>query len=189
MGKLVKGGAVMPRKRKVKDIHTRPDMAGPENLTEERIKRDKQEGADEIMSGLIDLYKITGEHLKEPRKSAWTAEELHKAVLGYFEFCEERSLKPTKSAIQMYIGVSSSQYYDWGKKEEVYGDISATIRWANYLIENQYVNRGEKYPTFNMFMLKSKHGYEDKSTIEVTNTTSEDVAERVKQLGLSKDGE
>lgn len=178
----------MPRKRVSKNVHTRPDMAGPQNMTDDRIKRDTEKVEDGLMDNLLDLWEVAGEHIKQPRKSAWTAEGLYDTIRGYFEFSAERNLKPTKSAIIMYIGCSASQYYDWANKPEVYEDISEVVRWANAMMENQYINRGEKYPTFNIFMLKTKYGYEETSKLEITgDIKSDEVADRIKQLGIKRD--
>lgn len=176
----------MPRKRISKDIHTRPDMAGPENIPQSHIEKNKESGDDGLMESLTELFSYADP--RRPRKSAWEPEQLFDTIQAYFKFCDEKNLKPTKGGLRLYIGVSRSQYYAWQTNSEVYGDVSNLINEANEIMENQYVNRGEKYPTFNMFLLKSKHGYEDKSTIEVKGGTQEEVAERIKQLGL-KDGE
>lgn len=167
--------------------HTTPEGASEKNIPEEHIEKNKESLEDELMRNLAELY---GYRYKtpEPRKSAWTPELLVEKISGYFNFCAEKNLKPTKSGLRLYIGISRSQYHAWQSEPERYGEISDVIQDANAIMENQYVNRGEKFPTMNIFLLKSQHGYEDKSTIEVKGGTQEEVAERIKQLGL-KDGE
>lgn len=170
--------------------HTTPEQSGEQNLPADFVEKNKESADDELMRTLWELYGYKYKD-REPRKSAWTPEDLGHKVLDYFEFCADKNLKPTKSGLRLYIGVSRTQYYSWQTDIERYGDISNVIIDANEIMENQYINRGEKYPTFNMFMLKTKHGYEEVSKVEVTNNavTSDEVAERIKQLGIKKDEE
>ena len=55
-------------------------------------------------------------------------------------------------------------------------------------MEIEYIEKGEKYPTFNMFLLKSSHQHSDKQEIEVTNkdVDSDNIDDIVKKMGLDK---
>lgn len=179
----------MPRKRISKNIHTTPAKSGRQNMSEEYIEKHKVTDDNGLMKSLVEMWNINVEKQKEPRKSAWDKESLFREITDYFAFCEERGLKPTKSGLQLYTGVSRQQYYAWETEPARYGDLSVVVNQANQIIENQYVNRGESNPTFNMFMLKTKHGYAETQNINVNtsgNVTGDEIAKKIAELGISK---
>ena len=168
--------------------HTNPENAGEENMTEEHIKRATDKEDDGLMENLTELFKFGMSPERRTRGLNWTGEELLVEIQNYFDFCSDKNLKPSKSGLRLYLGVSESQYFAWQKDSERYGIISELIRSAGDLMANQYINRGEKYPTFNMFMLKTKHEYQETNKFEVTTKTSADeIAEKLRQLGIAKD--
>ena len=173
---------------KRRDIHTRPELAGEHNLPPEKIKRDKiktadQEEASQLMGSLTELF-LKGTDPKQKR-SAWDGETLRNEIGKYFMYCDKHILKPTKSALGLWLAVSRETYNRWSKdvsNNEIY-DI---MEQANIIIENQYVNRGEKHPAFNTFMLKAQCGYVEKQevVVENKNASEEDVQEAIKKLGI-----
>jgi hypothetical protein len=183
---------ILPRTYKNKNIHTKPETAGEHNIPEGYVeKRQMDAEGQELMATLSDMYKKSTE--KRLRKSAWTPELLDKEVNEYFEYCTVKNLKPSKSSLQIWLGVGKSQYYDWEQnKNYKYGDISEIINQANYIMETQYVNRAEKYPTANIFLMKTSHGHIESSKMDITsngNSLSVDfneLKEKIAQLGLDK---
>jgi len=176
----------MPRTYKSKNIHTTPAKSGRQNVSEEYIESHKVTDDNGLMGSLVDMWSIGIEKQKKPRVSAWDTDSLFREFLDYFAFCDEKGLKPTKTGLQLFSGISRSQYFSWETEPAKYGEISDIVAQANQMMENQYVNRGESNPTFNIFMLKAKHGYAETSNVNVTatNVSADDVAESIKKLGL-----
>ena len=154
----------MPRTYKSKDKHTKPSLAGEQNMSEKYLSKNKAK-EDNRVGDLIPLLDISIERIK--RGSAWTFEELAVEGRKYFEYCEERQLKPNKVGLQMWLGVSKQQYFDWLSNRDRYGEISDLITQLDRGVENQYIERLESYPTGNMFLLKSLHGYKDTQEINI----------------------
>jgi len=171
--------------RKAKGIHTSPEKAGiqnmPENYAETQIDELK------TMSKVLPMLEHK-RHLLDTYKGKWTDELLEDEIDNYFQYCGEYELKPCKAGLRVWLGISSSQQFDWATKPEKYGRKSDLIRGAYDIMEITYVERGEKYPTMNMFLLKSSHGHAEAQTINVvsTGTKPEEVADMVKNLGLDK---
>lgn len=178
------------RNYKSKNVHTKPSMAGRQNISEEYIEKHKDKNYDpKLMGSLRELFDIGCKQILNPRKSAWTAQDLITKCGEYFLFTDEKELKPTKSALQMFIGLSRQQASDWINSPERYGDLSDILSNCYGIIENQYVGRGELYPTFNMFLLRSKFNYVEKQEVEVTtfnSTSPEQIADAISKLGLDR---
>lgn len=178
------------RNYKSKNMCTKPSLAGRQNMSEEYIAKHKDPNYDpKLMGGLRELFDIACENIKTPRKSAWTTEALIEKCGDYFQFSDEKQLKPTKSALQMFIGLSRQQACDWINSPERYGELSDILANCYGIIENQYVGRGELFPTFNMFLLRSKFAYVEKQEVEVTtfnSTSPEQIADAISKLGLDQ---
>lgn len=179
----------MARNYKSKDVQTKPEMAGEQNMTKHRIKLDKDKVQDDLMEKLIPLF---DEGVKQRKRGTnWTPEELEISLREYFMYCAENSLKPNKTGARTWLGCSKSQYHAWQSQPEKYGAISDLINLANNIMEDQYINRGEQYPTMNVFLLRSSFGYVEKSQVDITSNgkdinSKEDVQDLVSKLGLDK---
>ena len=177
----------MGREYKTKNIQTKPKLSGVKNMTKEVIKKHKDIVEDDLMESLIP---VIDEYIEgKKRTTNWTPDELLKSVRKYFIYCGKKNLKPSKSSIRIWLGMSRSQYHAWQSEPEKYGEISDIVRMANDLMETQYINRGEAYPTMNIFLLKSSHDHIDKQTVEVNthNEISKDeISDVVNKLGLDK---
>ena len=178
----------MTRVYKSKNIQTKPSMAGKRNITKEFADAHKED-EDVGLDGLAELSKVAFTSRK--RQPNWNEDELSKAVIDYFEFCAKKNMKPSKVGIQLFIGVGKSQYYDWANKEK-YGAISEIISIANGLIEQQYIGRAEKFPTANIFLLKSSHQHVETSRLDINDsrsgigTTKEELSDAISKLGLDQ---
>lgn len=162
---------------------TRPELAGPQNLSEEFKLKNKATDGNEALKRLMPLVHKTFE--KTQRTTNWTAEEVKDEIEAYFIYCCEYEVKPTTTALKMWLKVSDGQFYDWKNKGEIYGEISSLVNTAIGTIEQEYINRGEKYPTMNMFLLKSKHGYQDTTNVNLTNSiNTEDIGEIIRKSGF-----
>jgi hypothetical protein len=59
-------------------------------------------------------------------------------------------------------------------------------------METQYVNRAEKYPTANIFLMKTSHGHIESSKMDITSNGNslsvnfDELREKIAQLGLDK---
>lgn len=170
-----------------KNIQTKPELAGESNMPPEMIKRASREKCDDdLMANLSILFdKGVKTHNK---KSKWTADLLYAEIKNYFEFCVEKRLKPNKAGLRTWLGMSRSQYHAWESEPQRFKEITDIICLANGIMEEEYINRVESFPTGNIFLLKSMHGLIDRSAIDVTtnNTNSEEVKDLVNKLGLDK---
>lgn len=135
----------------------------------------------------LPLYKQGTENQKR-YKGNWSTEQLSKSICDYFEYCAEHELKTAKVGLQLWLGISRDQYHDWGTKPEKHGDKTDLITTANAVIEMSYVDRAEKYPTANLFLLKSGHGYKETVDVNVNsqNASKEDIGNAIANLGLDK---
>lgn len=174
------------RNYKRKTNQTRPDVAGAKNLPEKHIKRNTM---DEGYSTpyLSEMYSRGVEQSR--RSTNWTPEELEATITEYFIYCEENSLKPCKSGLQLFLGCTRETYSAWGRDRAKYGAISDKINLANLVMETQYIQNIEDRPTGNMFLLRTSHNHVEKSQVDVTTsnqTNAEDIDEAIKKLGLNK---
>lgn len=178
----------MPRTYKSKNVQTKKEMSGEKNMPKDYIEKHQDASMEDgLMENLIDIFDSGCQ--KKKKGCNWTEEDLETAIREYFTFCGEKTMKPSKSGLTLWLGCSKSQYYAWQTETGKYGVISNLISMANTVIENQYINKLESYPTGNIFMLKASHGYAETSKIEVTGsqTTANDVADAISKLGLDSD--
>lgn len=174
--------------RKVKGVHTSPEKAGIKNMPENYP--DTHKDPDNTMAKLLPLYKIGMSNYFE-YKGNWTDEQLAEEVSKFFAYCSDNEIKPAKAGLELWLGVSRSQYYDWSAKVEKYGAKSDIISHANRLMELSYIGRAEKYPTANIFLLKSSHGHIETSKVDVTTNgssaqTTDEIEDTISKLGLDK---
>lgn len=175
-------------KKKVYKKRTNPEDAGRHNIPESHIKRHKEKEDDGINKHVLELLKRS---LSKTGQCSWTPHELAVQIIEYFDYCEEENMKPCKSGLRLYIGVSEKQYYDWGRYPEKYGNISQVVKSANEAMETQYINKGEKNPTMNIFLLKASFNYIEQGKLDITTNgesleSSEDVKEKLAKMGLGK---
>lgn len=139
------------------------------------------------VSKYLPLYNKGNENIAR-YKGTWSTEELAREINEYFNYCSENELKTAKVGLQLWLGISRAQYYEWETKPEKYGDKSDLMKRANCLIEMSYVDRAEKYPTANLFLLKAGHGYKETVDVNVTsqNASKEDIGNAIANLGLDK---
>lgn len=177
----------MGRKESAKGIHSSPEDVGG-NILLDSYTKDGEE--DELLVNILDGYR-EAQKRKQAYKGLWTEETFVDAVVKYFQFCADRKLKPNKAGLRTWMGCSRSQYYDWTTKVEKYTYKSDILEMAHNMMEDSYVNRGEKYPTMNTFLLKTAHGHVETSKLDLTSNgntlnSSEDVKDAVSKLGLDK---
>lgn len=178
----------MARVYKKKGLQSSPEKAGVQNLPDDFIEENQLPKSERVAGSLSDLFLLSMERAK--KGTNWTPEEVQDVVGEYFAYADEHSLKPSKAGLQLFLGLSTAQYYAWVGEPERYGVISEILQHAEKAMENQYITRGEKYPTMNMFLLKSSFGHQEKQTIEITEKMdSEEIENRIKNLGLKKSKE
>ena len=132
----------------------------------------------------------TGFKNRENYKGLWDEESLQQEIRNFFQYCAEYCLKPSKAGLQLWLGVSRQTYNEWSKDKIKYGFKSDLIEMANQAMEIQYIERSESFPTGNIFLLKTSHGYIETQKVEVTNgVNAEDVKDMVSKLGLDKPSE
>lgn len=175
----------MARKEPAKGIHTSPSNAGVKNLPKTYVDKNKDELG--TMEKILPVYKHGMERAKD-YKGLWDEESLLTEIDNYFTYCAEVDLKPAKVGLGLWLGISKSQYWEWETKPEKYEYKSNLIKMANDAIESSYMARLERYPTGNIFLLKSVHGHSETTNINVnsTGTNAEEIAEAISKLGLDK---
>ncbi len=171
------------RKRPPNKVHTSPERAGEQNM--ENVKMAKDELG--IMGNLVDIMKKGNEN-RQAYKGLWTDEALAEQLELFFIYCKDMDFKPTVPALITWLGISKSQFYEWRGNPGRYGDKSELLGRAMVVMESYLQSNIDKYPTGSIFLLKTTHGHAETQNIVVKGEKDEDVAERIKQLGL-KDGE
>ena len=180
----------MPRKNK--GIHTSPATAGEKNMPKDYAEKHKD--PDNQMAGLMPIWNKSFEN-KERYKGLWTEEDMTREINDFFNYCFDNGVKPAKAGLALWLACSKVQLWEWETKPEKYGFKSNLIQQASLIMEQSYLGRAEQYPTANLFLLRTSHGYIDASKVDVTTngqsigTTPAEVDEAVKKLGLDKDSE
>lgn len=173
-----------------KGVHTSPETAGAHNVPEKLLKKDQDSSA----SLGNALYKKGNEN-KKKYKGQWTPETLSAEIQAMFDWCEENDYKPSLPMLKCWLNLARETFNEWRKNRARYGEKSDILNQAIDAIEIMVVDRLEKYPTGNQFLLKSKFGYRDTKTVDITSnghsigSTPEEVDAMLKRLGLDKDEE
>lgn len=148
---------------------------------------DREDDGKSLMRDLLPLMdKAFGEHRKGCK---YTPAELEKEVKGYFEYCNKTDLKPSKSGLRLYLGIHHSTYHEWQSKPEKYGNITDIIQTANDIMETQYIQRLESNPTGNIFLLKTAHGFQETTKVDITSNNQinpNEINDVIGKLGLDK---
>ena len=171
----------MARKEPAKGVHTSPDKAGAKNMPENMSPDD---GSMEHILVIME----NGDRNGKAYKGLWTEESLKTEIQAFFNYCFEKSVKPSKAGLATWLGTFKQTLWEWETKPEKYGYKSDLMKLANQAIEISYIARSEKYPTANIFLLKSSHGHQDTTKVDInTNITNVDeVKDMVSKLGLDK---
>lgn len=173
----------MPRTYKSKHVHTSPENSGEKMLESANIPKDEEN----IMSQLMPIWERSQDKSKI-YTGQWTDEQFEQSVAEFFKYCNASKFKPTRPALQLWLGVSRAQYYDWKTKPEKYGVKSDILGRAEIGMELYLQANLDKYPTGSIFLLKTSHGLVETTNVNVTNnnpTSKEEVEDLVSKLGLS----
>lgn len=181
----------MPRTYASKNIQTKPSLAGGHNIPDDFIAKRTEKDEDKIalLGSLSNLFEVSMK-VREDRKlkgTNWTPEEMSVALQDYFDFVTLKCLKPSKVSLSLFLGTTKQQIWDWEQHKDRYGVISELITMACGIIEQQYVERSEQYPTANIFLLKTSHGHVERNQLDITTTgvvSSEDISDQIKKMGL-----
>lgn len=151
----------------------------------EAIKDTLPKDDEHLMAKIMPIYN-KGQYNRVTYKGIWTEDELEKSVSEFFQYCNTVELKPSKPALRVWLAISAEQYNQWEKDKEKFGFKTDIIRLANSMMEMYLVGRVDKYPTGNIFLLKSSFGHKDSTNIDVTshNASQDDIQEALKRLGL-----
>ncbi len=175
----------MPRKSK--DVHTSPKTAGQQNLPKDYHL--KHEDSEQSMKGIMPIYK-QGMKNRQDYKGKWTEELLEKEIQAYFDYCLAHDVKLAKVGISLWLGISKSQMYEWAREPGKYTFKSHLINQAFDIVELSYIGRSEKYPTANIFLLKSSHGHIETSKVDIQSTNNavgaDDIQDVISKMGLDK---
>jgi len=168
--------------------HSSPLTAGKQNLSKEYVARNKEKEDGNNMGAMMHLLDKGRENTQE-YKGLWSDEELAESIYQFFSYCADTGLKPAKAGLRLWLGLSKSQWWKWENDKVEEGHKARLLEEASNFMELQYLDRGEAFPTFNMFLLKAGHNYIDKQTLEVNthNEISKDeISDVVNKLGLDK---
>ena len=174
----------MARTYKSKNVHGKPSLAGEKNMKDVKMAEDESG----IMPTLLEIWEKGKPNIY---KGQWTAEELSDSISEYFQFCRDRDFKPTKPSLSVWLGIDKSTLWEWEHKPEKYGEKSTIVKYAMAIMESYLQADINKYPTGNIFLLKTSHGHVESSKLDVTTNgkdvnDAEDVKALVEKLGLNK---
>ena len=172
-----------------KTKQTGVDTAGIGNFTPEILEGYKDEEAGALLAMIAPIFVKKVGSPTQNRRTNWKPEELREELSKYFIYFATHGLKPSKSSIRLWLNTSQQRYDDWANNPATYGEISEIIQMANDVLETQYINRGEKHPQMNMFLLKASHGLSDTQKVEVTTNRTEksDIDRLIEQMKLSEE--
>jgi hypothetical protein len=169
---------------------TSPKKAG--KLTDKMIAKNKEQD-EELAVTMHDLLPIWNKSTENRTnyKGLWTEKTLSYEIDQFFRYCFDRNIRPCKSALLLWLDLSHSQANKWVKDISQNNYKGEMLLRAFMLMETNYIQRSEKYPTANLFLLKTNHGYVETSKVDVNNVSDEKVSldeinEVVNRLGLGK---
>jgi len=93
-----------------------------------------------------------------------TPDALAEAVLSYFDWCEESTVKATVTGLALHLGFASRSSFD--QYEERNDEFMYIIKRAKLAVENSYELSGG---TFDIFALKNM-GWKDKTEVDSNHT-------------------
>lgn len=174
------------KRKKKKGEHSCPQTSGKQNLPESYINRVTGTGGG-LMENLVEMRNI-GMANRQDYKGKWDDESLEREVSNFFKFCAKKDIKPAKAGLRMWLGLSRSQYHEWETNTSSHPLKSDILSEAAEFMQMQYIGQGEKYPTFNMFLLKAGHNYSDKQEVEITSkdVSKDEIADTISKMGLDK---
>lgn len=169
---------------------TGKENAGLKNFDSELLAEYKDEEAGALLTMIAPIFKKSIGSPTQNRRGNWEPDDMRQELANYFTYFAENGLKPSKSSIRLWLNVSPTRYREWENNPNKYGEIHEIISLANDVLETQYVNRGEKHPTMNTFLLKASHGFRDTQNIEVSATNKVDkgdIDNMIERLKLEED--
>lgn len=179
--KKYKGGKAYQKK----GVHGQPSDAGPENLKNAKnLPKDK----DNLMGKLLPVYKRKQEG--KCYSGQWKDEQLRESIAEMFDYCAQEELKPTLPILQLWLGISRTQLWEWRNKPEKHGEKTNILNDAVLIMEAFLQSNIDKYPTGSIFLLKTTHGHIETSKLDVNTTdkgaTKDEINEQIKKLGLDE---
>lgn len=176
---------------KEKGKHSSPETAGEKNMPKSYLNKNEGTMPEGEMANIYQVWNA-GLHMRSIRedyKGQWDEDSLATYIDGYFQFCAKKDMKPSKVGLQLWLGVSKSQYWEWETKPEKHTFKTNLVLMANQVMEMQYVSRVEKYPAGNIFLLKSGYGYKDNPEVIVRHEgnsveSKDELESSLKKLGL-----
>lgn len=175
----------MGRTTPPKGIHTSPSKAGAKNMPEDLPK-----GDGELIKKIVDLSKV-GASNEKAYKGLWTEEALENSIAEFFDYCSEKELKPTRPLLQIWLGISKDQFYEWLGNPK-HGYKTYFLKKAMGILESVLQANLDRYPTGSIFLLKTTHGHVEQSKVDVTSggarlgASAEEISDLISKLGLDK---
>ena len=173
-----------------KRIETGLASSGSKNLSPEILEEHKDEEAGALLAMIAPIFKRSIGSPTQNRQPNWKPDDLRMEIGNYFDYFATNGLKPSKSSLRLWLNMSQERYSSIERQPNKYGELSEIISLANDVFETQYINRGERHPTMNTFLLKSSHGHNDTQKIEVTavnRVERNDIEDAVKKLKLGEE--
>jgi len=172
---------------KNKNIHTKPENAGAQNLVGKNLPKDE----DGIMKKIHPVW-IRSQDKTKIYAGHWTEQDLTNAVAEFFTYCNDVDLKPTKPGLQLWLGISRSMYCDWINYPDKYGYKSNILKLAEQTMEFYLQSNIDKYPTGSIFLLKTSHGHVEQNRLDITSNgmamtpKADEIEQSIKMLGLDE---
>lgn len=171
-------------------VQTGVEMAGSDNLPPDILMGERDSEAGALLAMINPLFRKSMDSPVETRRGNWSPVELKHSLVEYFDYFAMTGLKPSISSIRLWLNVSKRQMSRWLNDPVTYPEMHDTIMMALDVIETQYINRGEQYPTMNKFLLETTHGHRTNHNVEVTAVNRIDVRDinsAIEKLQLDED--
>jgi len=175
----------MAEKSKNKGVHTSPETAGKRNMSKATIE---QKVTDEDGT-LRKMIPIMNHGIALGYSGLWTNKMLSGSIGEFFDYCSDIMLKPTMPLLRLWLNVEQSTLLEWKNNPNKHPEKTKIIKMAFNIMEAILQERAEKYPTANIFLMKTSHGHIETSKVEFNNSSQiqigeSEIKDTVEKLGL-----
>jgi len=155
-------------------------MAKNSNLPQENLNNIPAEKVRKMLSELSELRKLP---------KVQTDVECQQRIDQYFQFCEERGIRPGVEGLSMALGVSRQTLWAWKggckcseKRTEI---IQTATQFIQTYIEQAFLS-GSINPVSGIFLMKAWGAWQDANSIEISVNRGEQVisADNLREISL-----
>lgn len=155
-------------------------MSKNTNLPQENLNNIPAEKVRKMLSELSELRKLP---------KVQTDAECQQRIDQYFQFCEERGLRPGVEGLSLSLGVSRQTLWSWKNgckcSERRTELIQSATQFITMFIEQAFLS-GNLNPVSGIFLMKAWAGWQDANSIEISVNRGEQVisADNLREISL-----